>query len=99
MVTLRGHHISTEVFMSGGIRRGTDVLKAIAFGATAVFLDPETPLWALYQGQEEGLTSMLEMINEELRLSMVLTHCLEVADITDKQVIHMLKIDNVLARM
>ena len=42
---------------------------------------------------------MLEMINEELRLSIVLTHCLEVADITDKHVIHMLKIDNVLARM
>jgi hypothetical protein len=42
---------------------------------------------------------MLEMLNEELRLSMVLTHCLEVADITDKHVIHMLKIDNVLARM
>ncbi len=99
VVTLRGHHISTEVFMSGGIRRGTDVLKAIAFGATAVFLDPETPLWALYQGQEEGLNTMLEMLNEELRLSMVLTHCLEVADITDKHVIHMLKIDNVLARM
>ncbi len=48
VITLRGHHISTEVFMSGGIRRGTDVLKAIAFGATAVFLDPETPLWGLY---------------------------------------------------
>jgi isopentenyl diphosphate isomerase/L-lactate dehydrogenase-like FMN-dependent dehydrogenase len=37
-----------EVFMSGGIRRGTDVLKALAFGATCVFLDPETPLWALF---------------------------------------------------
>jgi len=42
---------------------------------------------------------MLEMLNEELRLSMVLTHCLEVSDITEKQVVHMLKIDNVLARM
>jgi isopentenyl diphosphate isomerase/L-lactate dehydrogenase-like FMN-dependent dehydrogenase len=38
----------TEVFFSGGIRRGTDVLKALGFGANAVFLDPETPLWALY---------------------------------------------------
>lgn len=42
---------------------------------------------------------MLEMINEELRLAMVLTHCLEVADITEKQVIHMLKIDSVLAKI
>jgi len=99
VVTLRGHHISTEVFVSGGIRRGTDVLKAIAFGATAVFLDPETPLWGLYQGKEDGLTSMLEMINEELRLSMVLTHCMEVDHITEKQAVHMLKIDSLLARM
>lgn len=64
-----------------------------------MFLDPETPLWGIHQGHEEGLTSMLEMINEELKLGMVLTHCLEVAEITEKQVIHMLKIDSVLARM
>ena len=42
---------------------------------------------------------MLEMLNEELKLSMVLTHCMEVADITEKQVVHMLKIDNVFARL
>jgi len=48
VVAFRGHHLSTEVFFSGGIKRGTDVLKALAFGATAVFLDPETTLWGLY---------------------------------------------------
>jgi isopentenyl diphosphate isomerase/L-lactate dehydrogenase-like FMN-dependent dehydrogenase len=48
VATLRGHHMMTEVFMSGGIRRGTDVIKALGFGANAVFLDPETPLWGLY---------------------------------------------------
>jgi isopentenyl diphosphate isomerase/L-lactate dehydrogenase-like FMN-dependent dehydrogenase len=35
-----------EIFYSGGIRRGTDVVKALAYGAKAVFLDPETINWA-----------------------------------------------------
>jgi hypothetical protein len=33
------------------------------------------------------------MINEELKLAMVLTHCLEVDQITEKQVIHMIEVD------
>lgn len=94
--TLRGNHMMTEVFFSGGIRRGTDVLKALALGANAVFLDPETPLWALYHSNEQGLHSMLDIINEELKLAMVLTHCLEVDQITEKQVIHMLQLNQVL---
>lgn len=91
--------METEVFLSGGIRRGTDVIKAVAFGATAVFLDPETPLWGLLQGQGEGLKTMMELLNEELRLAMVLTHCLEVPDITDKRVVHMVAMDEVRAKL
>ncbi len=86
----------TEVFFSGGIRRGTDALKALAFGANCVFLDSETPLWGIYHSQEQGLAGLLDMINEELKLAMVLTHCLEVDQITEKQVIHMVQIDHYL---
>ena len=44
---LKRTHPHVEVFLQGGVRRGTDVLKAIAFGASAVFLDQEFPLWAI----------------------------------------------------
>ena len=87
--TLRGNHMMTQVFFSGGVQRGTDVLKAIAIGANAVFLDPETLLWALYEDQDEGVKTLLEMISNELKTAMVLTHCEEVDQITEKQVIHM----------
>ena len=76
------------MFLSGGIRLGTDVLKAIALGADVVFLDYETPLWGLHFDGQEGLKRMMEMINEELKLAMVLTHCRRVSEITEKQVVH-----------
>lgn len=37
---------------------------------------------------------MLELINDELQLAMVLTHCYEVDQITEKQVVHMVEIKN-----
>ena len=42
---------------------------------------------------------MLELLNEELRLAMVLTHCLEVADITDKHTVHMIEYPEILAKL
>ena len=74
------HHGGVELFYSGGIRRGTDVVKALAYGAKAVFLDPETVYWAL--AFEQTTTKMLQMLNEELKLAMVLTHCMSVREIT-----------------
>lgn len=72
---LREKYPHVQVFYSGGVRRGTDVLKALAFGASLVFLDTDTPLWALFYSQKNGLQTMIQMLNEELRLAMVLTHC------------------------
>ncbi|KAJ2334914.1 Hydroxyacid oxidase 1 [Coemansia sp. RSA 2681] len=74
-----------EVFLDGGVRRGTDVFKALALGASAVFLGRPV-LWALSYNGEDGVVEMLDMINEELRLAMALAGCTSVADITRSHV-------------
>ena len=85
---LKSAYPNVEVFFQGGIRRGSDVLKAIAFGASAVFLDPEFPLWGIYKsGSINSLHEMIAMVNEELKLCMVLTHSMNVKQITMPHVI------------
>ncbi|KAJ2716968.1 Hydroxyacid oxidase 1 [Coemansia spiralis] len=74
-----------EVFLDGGVRRGTDVLKALALGARAVFLGRPV-LWALSYGGEAGVVEMLDIIGEELRLAMALSGCASIADITREHV-------------
>ncbi|NWT00874.1 HAOX1 oxidase, partial [Mionectes macconnelli] len=69
-----------EVFLDGGVRKGTDVLKALALGARAVFIGRPL-LWGLaYQG-EEGAKAVLQMLKEEFRLAMALTGCRRVEEI------------------
>jgi 4-hydroxymandelate oxidase len=71
----------TELFVDGGIRRGGDVLKAIALGAKAVLVGRPT-LWGLAAGGEAGVVKMLEMLSAELDNAMALAGCATVADIT-----------------
>lgn len=58
-----------EVYVDGGFRRGTDVLKALALGARAVFLG-RAYLWGLTAGGERGVQRVLEMLRDELVISM-----------------------------
>ncbi|QIN80580.1 alpha-hydroxy-acid oxidizing protein [Rubrobacter marinus] len=60
-----------EVYMDGGIRRGTDVLKALALGARAVFVGRPV-LWGLAADGAAGVGRVLEMLREELELAMIL---------------------------
>ncbi|XP_067421424.1 2-Hydroxyacid oxidase 1 [Emydura macquarii macquarii] len=69
-----------EVFLDGGVRKGTDVLKALALGATAVFIGRPI-IWGLvYQG-EEGAKEVLQMLKEEFQLAMALSGCCSVKGI------------------
>jgi 4-hydroxymandelate oxidase len=70
-----------EVYVDGGIRRGTDVLKAIACGARAVFIGRPV-LWGLASGAEAGVRYVLEMLRQEFDLAMALCGCPTLTSIT-----------------
>ena len=58
-----------EVYLDGGIRRGTDVLKALALGARAVLIG--RPLfWGLAVDGEVGVRTILQMLRDELEMAM-----------------------------
>jgi len=57
------------VFIDGGIRRGTDVLKALALGAKAVFIG-RPHCWALMAFGPVGVQRVVEMLNAELTVAM-----------------------------
>ncbi len=69
-----------EVLLDGGVRRGSDILTALALGARAV-LAGRTPLWGLAAGGQEGARTVLELLREELEISMHLTGCRSLADV------------------
>lgn len=61
-----------EIYLDGGVSRGTDVLKAIALGARAVFLG-RPALWGLAAGGEAGVRRVLELLRDEVRLALALS--------------------------
>jgi len=70
-----------EVYMDGGVRRGTDVLKAMALGARAVLLG-RSVLWGLGAGGEDGIVRLVELVRGELVSAMGLTGATTVERIT-----------------
>ncbi|XP_043693785.1 peroxisomal (S)-2-hydroxy-acid oxidase GLO4-like isoform X1 [Telopea speciosissima] len=73
------------VFFDGGIRRGTDIFKALALGAQAVLIGRPI-LYGLAAKGEQGVKRVLDMLKEELELTMTLAGCCDVKDITRSRV-------------
>jgi len=69
------------VLMDGGVRRGTDVLKALALGATAVLIGRPV-LYGLAVAGASGVAHVLNLLRSELAAAMVLTGCRTLADVT-----------------
>ncbi|XP_020645244.3 2-Hydroxyacid oxidase 2 isoform X2 [Pogona vitticeps] len=69
-----------EVYVDGGIRTGTDILKALALGAKCVFIG-RPALWGLAYKGEEGLQQLLKILKDEFHLSMALAGCRNVSEI------------------
>jgi 4-hydroxymandelate oxidase len=70
-----------EILIDGGIRRGTDILKALALGATAVQIGRPV-LWGLAVDGEPGVRHVLELLRAEFDLAMAMCGCRNVVEIT-----------------
>ncbi|MBD2744804.1 alpha-hydroxy acid oxidase [Coleofasciculus sp. FACHB-1120] len=79
---------TAEVLVDGGIRRGTDVLKALALGAKAVLLGRPV-LWGLAVGGEAGVRHVLELLRDELDLAIALSGCAKLQDIDSSLVLRL----------
>ena len=75
-----------EVLVDGGVRRGTDVLKALALGARAVLIGRPC-VWGLAIGGEEGVCSVLEMLRGELLRDLILCGLASPAEVSRSLVV------------
>ena len=72
--------LAQALLVDGGIRRRTDVLKALALGAQAVLIG-RPAVMALAAGGAQGVALALRLLRDELEIAMALTGCATLADI------------------
>ena len=70
-----------EVYLDSGIRRGTDIAKALALGARAV-LAGRAPVFGLAVAGEDGVRHVLELLREEFALALGLLGCTRPEELT-----------------
>ncbi len=70
-----------EVLFDGGVRRGTDVVKALALGAKAVLVG-RPPIWGLVADGEGGVRHVLSLLRDEIALTLGLLGCTRPEDVS-----------------
>jgi len=70
-----------EVLVDGGVRRGADVVKALAYGARCVLVGRPV-LWGLAAGGRAGVLAALATLRRELDLAFALCGCANVSAVT-----------------
>jgi isopentenyl diphosphate isomerase/L-lactate dehydrogenase-like FMN-dependent dehydrogenase len=70
-----------EIYVDGGIRRGSDAVKALALGARAVLVG-RPAVWGLACGGEAGARRVLELLRDEVELALALCGCASPAEVS-----------------
>lgn len=68
------------IYVDGGIRQGSDIVKALCLGADGVFIG-RAPLWGLSWAGQAGVEKVLEILEQEIHISMSLLGVTDVADL------------------
>ncbi|MCL7030248.1 hypothetical protein MKW94_030169 [Papaver nudicaule] len=74
------------VFLDGGVRRGTDVFKALALGAAGIFIGRPV-VFSLAAEGEAGVRKVLQMLRDEFELTMALSGCRSLKEITRNHIV------------
>lgn len=69
-----------QVHIDGGIRRGSDIFKALALGADHCWVG-RVPIWGLAYNGEEGVSLAIQLLYDEFATTMTLMGCTKISDI------------------
>ena len=75
-----------KLILDSGIRRGSDIVKALALGADAVLIG-RMALWGLLLGESEGLSWLLNLMSGEIKRNMILLGAQKVSDLNKDMLI------------
>ncbi|CAL5410139.1 unnamed protein product [Camellia sinensis] len=86
------------VFLDGGVRRGTDVFKALALGASGVFIGRPV-VFSLAANGEAGVRKVLQMLRNEFELTMALSGCRSLKEITRNHIVAPWDLSHIVPRL